>query len=175
MEVGEPAEQRFPQRRADGPEQGGLGFGPDVIGFGAGIFFWGYWILEIPSTVSVVRWGARWVFVRILILWGLCASLTGAIGTPLAASLFGWLPSFHPDPAVNQFYVLRFMLGFFEGGFFPSVIVYLSLWFRPEDRAKAIASFMSAIPLSSMLDSGIAAMNAAIALALSAGRNQSDR
>src|SRR3954462_8412964 len=55
------------------PEQGGVGFDRDVIGFGAGLFFWGYWLLEIPSTVSVVRWGARWVFLRILVLWGLCA------------------------------------------------------------------------------------------------------
>jgi ACS family tartrate transporter-like MFS transporter len=176
------------------PSQGGMGFSRSVIGFGMGIFFWGYWILEIPSTVSVVRWGARWVFVRILILWGICAALVGTIGTPFASHMFGWLAhvpehspaidsvdrvldavfgggmrlvgragtihplggsarflaSLHDNPAY-QFYFLRFMLGFFEGGFFPSVIVYLSHWFRAEDRAKAIASFMAAIPLSSML------------------------
>jgi ACS family tartrate transporter-like MFS transporter len=151
-------------------EEGGLGFTLDIVGFGAGMFFWGYWILEIPSTLSVSRWGARWVFVRILVLWGLCAALVGGIGTPLAAYLFGWLPHI-PEPsggidllsrtahffnglseeAAYQFYFLRFMLGFFEGGFFPSVIVYLSYWFRQEDRAKAIAGFMSAIPLSSAL------------------------
>lgn len=176
------------------PEEGGLGFDLDTIGFGAGIFFWGYWILEIPSTVSVTRWGARWVFVRILILWGICAALVGAIGTPFASSLFSWMPhvpehsAFQDgvdgvinkvwswfvtasDPAATwqvasgfgrflnglrdtptyQFYLFRFMLGFFEGGFFPSVIFYLSIWFRAEDRAKAIASFMAAIPLSSMI------------------------
>jgi ACS family tartrate transporter-like MFS transporter len=152
-----------------GPAEGGLGMSLDVIGFGAGLFFWGYWILEVPSTLSVVRWGARWVFVRILVLWGLCAALVGMIGTPFCASLFGWLPHLseastfaslrhtaafinhlHDDPT-NQFYFFRFMLGFFEGGFFPSVIVYLSLWFRPQDRAKAIAGFMSAIPLSSLI------------------------
>ncbi len=152
------------------PEEGGLGFGVDVIGFGAGIFFWGYWILEIPSTVSVLKWGARWVFVRILILWGLACTFIGAIGTPLAHDyLFGWLPTLPenawlvgsigrfcnglPTNAEHQFYVLRFLLGFFEGGFFPSVIVYLSLWFRPQDRAKAIAAFMAAIPLSSVIGS----------------------
>ncbi len=150
------------------PDQGGLGFSRSVVGFGAGLFFWGYWILEIPSTVSVVKWGARYVFVRILVLWGICATLVGFIGLPLMASLFGWLPQLPEDGApwvasachyvnhlhdspVYQFYFFRFLLGFFEGGFFPSVIVYLSHWFRPEDRAKAIASFMSAIPLSSML------------------------
>src|SRR5437764_9631073 len=72
--------------------EGGVGFDRAIFGFGAGLFFWGYWILEIPSTVSIVRWGARWVFVRILILWGLCAALVGGIGTPFAATLFAWLP-----------------------------------------------------------------------------------
>lgn len=163
----------------EGPDKGGLSFTDDVIGFGAGIFFWGYWILEIPSTVSIVRWGARWVFVRILILWGICAALVGTIGTPFASSMFSWIPhlaehgpgidgidgflhfrllsgtagflnGLSTDPA-SQLYFFRFLLGFFEGGFFPSVIVYLSHWFRQEDRAKAIASFMAAIPLSSML------------------------
>src|SRR5438270_10351947 len=74
------------------PDQGGLGFSRAVSGFGAGVFFWGYWILEIPSTVSVIRWGARWVFVRVLILWGVCAALAGLIGTPAAEWMFGWLP-----------------------------------------------------------------------------------
>jgi MFS transporter, ACS family, tartrate transporter len=175
-------------------DAGGMGFDRDTIGFGFGIFFWGYWILEIPSTVSVVRWGARWVFVRILILWGLCAALVGLIGLPFAGALFGWIPhlpehvgvissvdagadrafgwvahlfgatgpltpllstaqfvnGLHDTPRY-QFYFFRFLLGFFEGGFFPTVIVYLTHWFRPADRAKAIASFMAAIPLSSFL------------------------
>jgi MFS transporter, ACS family, tartrate transporter len=159
------------------PAEGGLGFTRDVIGFGSGIFFWGYWILEIPSTVSVTRWGARWVFARILILWGICAAMTGVIGTPIAAALFQWIPAL-PEPqglwrwvgasahfvnhlhesAEYQLYFFRFLLGFFEGGFFPSVIVYISLWFRPEDRAKAVASFMSAIPLSSMLGNPLSSL-----------------
>src|SRR5437763_6159205 len=104
-------------------ESGGVGFSSTVIGFGAGLFFWGYWILEIPSTLSVLRWGARWVFVRILVLWGLACVFIGSIGTPWADRFFAWLPTFHENPAVNQFYCLRFMLGFFEGGFFPSVIL----------------------------------------------------
>ncbi len=175
------------------PEQGGLGFSEDIIGFGAGIFFWGYWILEVPSTLSVLRWGARYVFVRILVLWGLACMLIGTIGTPISSTIFGWLPAInldaglvtgldgitnvlfgwltglfgHVEPLtwfrglgqfynglatepVNQFYFYRFMLGFFEGGFFPSVILYLSLWFRAADRAKAIASFMAAIPVASV-------------------------
>jgi MFS transporter, ACS family, tartrate transporter len=137
---------------------GGLGFDNKIIGLGAGIFFWGYCLLEIPSTVSVLRWGARWVFVRILILWGLCCTLIGLIGMPLGDTLFGWLPQVHDNPHISQFYILRFMLGFFEGGFFPSVIVYLTLWFRPEDRAKAIATFMAAIPLSLALGSPLSGL-----------------
>src|SRR5436305_4414655 len=114
-------------------KEGGLGLTPKILGFGAGIFFWGYWILEIPSTLSVLRWGARWVFVRILMLWGLACTLIGAIGTPLADRLLGWLDGpvgtglfsaigwiahniFRADPGslddltVRQFYFLRFML-----------------------------------------------------------------
>jgi len=135
-------------------EQGGLGFTNEIIGIGSGMFFWGYWILEIPSTLWVERRGARGVFVRILILWGLMAAVIGAIGTPLVTKMFGWLPTLSentsigalaavirfinglPHDAKNQFYFFRFMLGFFEGGFFPSVIVFFSHWFRPQDRAK---------------------------------------
>src|SRR5579884_2207197 len=84
------------------PGEGGMGFDKAIIGFGAGIFFWGYWILEIPSTVSVVRWGARYVFVRILILWGICAALLGGIGTPFGASLFSWIPQIaEQSPFIN--------------------------------------------------------------------------
>jgi ACS family tartrate transporter-like MFS transporter len=144
----------------------GLGFDESIIGFGSGIFFWGYWILEIPSTISVHRRGARWVFCRILVLWGVCAVLMGFMGMPLMATLFGWLPHL-PEPetwprlssiarhwnglgsnAESQFYFLRFMLGFFEGGFFPTVVMYLSIWFKAEHRAKAMASFMAAMPLA---------------------------
>jgi MFS transporter, ACS family, tartrate transporter len=131
--------------------EGGLNFDKEIIGIGSGMFFWGYWILEIPSTLTVVKWGARWVFVRILFLWGLACMLIGGIGTPWMEQMLGWVST---DPKI-QFYVLRFMLGFFEGGFFPSVIVYLSLWFRPEDRAKAIGSFMAAIPLSNIFGNPI--------------------
>jgi ACS family tartrate transporter-like MFS transporter len=137
--------------------EGGLGFTDDIIGFGGGLFFLGYWILEIPSTVTVTRWGARWVFARILVLWGMCAALVGFIGTPFATSALSWFPLLRDSP-VYQFYVLRFLLGFFEGGFFPSVIVYLSIWFRAEDRAKAIASFMAAIPLSNVVGSPVSGL-----------------
>lgn len=165
-------------------KNGGLGFNDRIIGFGFGIFFWGYWILEVPSTLSVLKWGARYVFVRILVLWGLSCVFIGFIGLPFMDSWLGWLPPVadlplpqwlidvlphhrasdvgvdpdHDPRTVSQFYFLRFMLGFFEGGFFPSVILYLSLWFRPRDRARAIATFMSAIPVSSALGSPISGL-----------------
>jgi len=74
--------------------------------------------------------------------------LIGTIGTPLGNDLFGWLPVVKDNPYTFQFYSLRFLLGFFEGGFYPSVILYISLWFRPQDRAKALAAFMAAGPLA---------------------------
>ncbi len=155
------------------PADGGLGFDERILGFGSGVFFWGYWILEIPSTLSVERRGARWVFLRILILWGICAVLMGFMGMPFLESMFGWLPRI-PElagwPTLNsltkhwnglgtnaesQFYFLRFMLGFFEGGFFPTVVMYLSTWFNAEHRAKAMASFMAAMPLSNVFGTTI--------------------
>ncbi len=101
-------------------------------------------------------------------LWGLCATLIGLIGLPIATRAFGWLPTLGvdslgegslfyraakyfndlPTSAENQFYFFRFMLGFFEGGFFPCVIVYLTYWYRSADRAKAVAGFTAASPLS---------------------------
>jgi MFS transporter, ACS family, tartrate transporter len=110
--------------------QGDLGFTDATIGFGAGIFFIGYFLLEIPGSLIVERWSARKWFARIMISWGLVAALTGFITTP------------------RQFYVSRFVLGAAEAGFFPGVIVYLSHWFRYEDRTRAKSWFMITQPLS---------------------------
>ncbi|MDT5120902.1 MAG: transporter, family, tartrate transporter [Acidobacteriota bacterium] len=109
-----------------------LNFNTEVLGFGAGIFFVGYFILEIPGTLIVENWSARLWLARIIISWGLLAALTGFIQTP------------------TQFYIARFVLGAAEAGFFPGVIVYLSHWFRQRDRAKAVAMFMAAIPVSNI-------------------------
>lgn len=111
---------------------GDLGFGPEVYGFGAGIFFIGYFLLEIPGGLAVERWSARRWLARIMVSWGLLAILTGFIQTS------------------TQFYVVRFLLGAAEAGFFPAIIVYLSHWFRAEDRAKATALFMAAIPITNI-------------------------
>ena len=103
-----------------------LHFSNKVLGTGSGILFLGYLLLEIPGAVLVERWSARKWIARILVSWGLFATLTGMIHT------------------AHQFYGARFMLGLAEAGFFPGVLVYLSHWYRQEDRAKAVAFSWSA-------------------------------
>ena len=107
-----------------------LGLTDATMGFGAGIFFIGYFLLEIPGSLIVERYSARKWFARIMISWGVVAALTGFVATS------------------GQFYTLRFLLGAAEAGFFPGVIVYLSHWFRYEDRTRAKSWFMVAQPLS---------------------------
>ncbi len=111
----------------------------EVYGFGAGIFFLGYWLLEIPGAVLVEHWSARKWISRIMISWGVAASLTGLIQTR------------------NEFYGARFLLGVAEAGFIPGVIVYLTHWFRAADRAKALAGLFVAVPLSQVLGSPLSA------------------
>jgi sugar phosphate permease len=110
-----------------------LNFSPEVYGFGAGIFFAGYFLLEVPGAILVERWSARAWMARIMISWGLVAVLTGFVRT------------------ATQFYWIRFLLGAAEAGFFPGVVVYLSHWFRDADRAKAVAVFSAAQPLANMI------------------------
>lgn len=115
--------------------RGGLGFTGSVIGLGAGIFFIGYVILEIPGSILVEKWSARGWITRIMISWGILAMLTGFIHTK------------------NQFYLIRFLLGAAEAGFFPGIIVYFSHWFRYRDRAKAVAFLMAGISVSNIIGS----------------------
>jgi MFS transporter, ACS family, tartrate transporter len=117
-----------------------LGFSAEVFGFGAGIFFFGYVILEIPGTLLVERWSARKWIARIMISWGILAIMMAFVRTS------------------GQFYWVRFLLGAAEAGFFPGIIVYLSHWFRYEDRAKAVALFMAAIPVSNLIGSPISGL-----------------
>ncbi|MEN3333155.1 MAG: hypothetical protein V7641_2520 [Blastocatellia bacterium] len=119
---------------------GELGFSEEVYGFGAGIFFIGYFLLEIPGSLIAERWSARKWIARIMISWGLLSILTGFIHN------------------ATQFYWARFLLGAAEAGFFPGVIVYLSHWFRQEDRAKAVALFMIALPITSIIGSPVSGL-----------------
>jgi MFS transporter, ACS family, tartrate transporter len=113
-----------------------LGFTEAVIGSGAGIFFFGYFLLEIPGTLLVERWSARKWIARIMISWGMVAAVMGLIGLPILSAV----------APKTQFYGFRFLLGLAEAGFFPGVVVYLSHWFRYEDRARAKSLFMVSIP-----------------------------
>jgi ACS family tartrate transporter-like MFS transporter len=109
------------------------GFDNAVIGFGAGVFFIGYFLLEIPGTLIVEKWSARKWIARIMITWGIVAALTALVKTPF------------------QFYVVRFLLGLAEAGFYPGVIVYLTHWFASRDRARALAYFFVATPIAQVI------------------------
>ncbi|MBI3853246.1 MAG: MFS transporter [Verrucomicrobia bacterium] len=109
------------------------GFDNAVIGFGAGVFFAGYFLLEIPGTLIVENWSARKWICRIMITWGITAALTAVVKTPF------------------QFYLVRFFLGLAEAGFFPGVIVYLTHWFPSRDRARALAYFFVATPIAQII------------------------
>jgi len=115
-----------------------LGFSDRVVGFGAGIFFLGYFLLEIPGALIVERWSARRWIARIMISWGAVTVLMAFIHT------------------AHQFYLVRFFVGAAEAGFLPGVIVYLTHWFRYKDRGKAVAFFYAANPLSYVIGSPIA-------------------
>lgn len=115
-----------------------LGFSASVFGFGAGIFFIGYFLLEIPGALLVEKWSARRWIARILISWGLVTVLVAFVKT------------------AQQFYWARFFLGLAEAGFFPGIIVYLTHWFRAADRAKAVALFAAAVPVSNVIGSPLA-------------------
>ena len=110
------------------------GFNDAVFGFGAGMFFLGYVLLEIPGSLMVERWSARKWICRIMISWGIMAACTALVKTP-----------FH-------FYSVRFLLGLAEAGFFPGVIVYLTHWFPVRDRAKALSYFLVATPFAQVIN-----------------------
>ncbi|NBV23477.1 MAG: MFS transporter [Proteobacteria bacterium] len=123
------------------------GFDNAVIGLGAGMFFLGYFLLEIPGTLIVERWSARKWISRIMISWGIVAALTALVKTP------------------SQFYGVRFFLGLAEAGFFPGIIVYLTHWFPSRDRAKALAYFLVATPFAQIMSPKIS--NALLAIGTS--------
>ena len=110
-----------------------LGFGPEVYGFGAGVFFLSYCLFEVPSNLVLYRTGARIWIARIMVSWGLVASAMMFVHTP------------------GSFYALRFLLGVAEAGFFPGIIYYLTFWYPAPERARAYAWFLAAIPVCGVI------------------------
>lgn len=110
-----------------------IGLNAEAYGWGAGIFFIGYFIFEVPSNVILERVGARlWIF-RIMLSWGIVSAATAFVHSPLS------------------FYVLRFLLGVMEAGFFPGIMLYLTYWFPASSRARFNSYFFFAIPLASAI------------------------
>jgi ACS family tartrate transporter-like MFS transporter len=110
-----------------------LGFSPSIYGLGAGLFFAGYCLFEVPSNVVLTRVGARrWMF-RIVATWGLASAATAFVQGPAS------------------FYVLRFLLGVAEAGLYPGLVFYLTLWFPQAYRARFLAGFIAAAPLASAI------------------------
>ncbi len=110
-----------------------------LFGLAAGMFFFGYFIFELPSNLMLLRFGARrWIMV-IMILWGLVSVSTAFV------------------PNATLYIVLRFLLGAAEAGFFPGIILYLTFWLPPSVRSSVTAMFVTAIPLSNLVGAPISA------------------
>src|SRR5262245_46619413 len=110
-----------------------IGLTATQFGWGAGILFVSYSLLEVPSNVAMYRYGARVWLSRIMITWGFAAVANAFVTGP------------------TSFYIVRFLLGAFEAGFFPGVIWYLSIWFPNKYRTRAMALFVAAAPLSQLV------------------------
>jgi MFS transporter, ACS family, tartrate transporter len=110
-----------------------LNFSDSVFGFGAGIFFVGYLLFQVPSNLLLQRIGARRWLAVLIIVWGIISSCTMFVRTPFS------------------FYTFRFLLGLAEAGFFPGVLLYLTFWFPPSLRARSVARFMIGMPLAGVV------------------------
>jgi len=128
-----------------------LGFTASMLGLGAGIFFWGYFLFEVPSNIVLHKVGARLWIARVMGTWGIISACMAFVQGP------------------TSFYVVRFLLGAAEAGFFPGIILYLSYWFPARHRAGVTAFFMAAAPVSTALGSPLSAalleMNGVMGLA----------
>ena len=114
-----------------------IGLSAAAFGFGAGVFFIGYFLFEVPSNLILHRVGARIWIARIMLTWGIISGAMAFVQGP------------------TSFYILRFLLGAAEAGFFPGIILYLSYWFPAQQRAGVTALFMAAVPISIALGSPI--------------------
>jgi ACS family tartrate transporter-like MFS transporter len=117
-----------------------LGFNAEVYGFGAGVFFLGYALCEVPSNHFVLRFGARRWIARIMVTWGLLAAGMAFVHSPMS------------------FYTMRTLLGIAEAGFAPAVLYYLSQWFPQEVRARAISRYYVGISISYVLSGLVAGL-----------------
>ncbi|MEG8178041.1 MFS transporter [Nocardia terpenica] len=117
-----------------------LGLGETVFGFASGIFFLGYLVLEVPSNLALHRFGARRWLARIMLTWGVLATAM----------------AFVPNP--TMLIVLRFALGVAEAGFFPGILLYLTYWFPQAHRARVVALFMTAVPISTAVGSTLSGL-----------------
>src|SRR5438552_12096822 len=106
----------------------------------SGIFFFGYFLFEVPSNLLLHKIGARIWIARILITWGIVATLTGFVHN------------------VHQLYVMRFLLGLAEAGYYPGVVLYLTYWFRRRERAQAIALVLTGLPVASILGAPVSGL-----------------
>ncbi|MGE5158733.1 MAG: MFS transporter [Gemmatimonas sp.] len=117
-----------------------LKFTPLIFAWGAGIFFIGYFIFEVPSNLALARFGAsRWI-ARIMVTWGVISALMATINSE-------W-----------SFYLLRFLLGVAEAGFFPGIILYLTYWYPAEYRARFLAAFAVAVPVSTVIGAPVSGL-----------------
>ena len=114
-----------------------LGFTPEVYGLGAGIFFLGYFLFEVPSNLILEKVGARLWIARIMLTWGLLSMLTAFV------------------TGTTSFYAIRFILGLAEAGFYPGILLYFTYWFPQATRCRITALFVMAIPLSSAIGSPV--------------------
>ncbi|MBN3728827.1 MFS transporter, partial [Burkholderia sp. Ac-20379] len=110
-----------------------LGFSDAMYGFGAAVFYIGYVLCEVPSNLLLERYGARRSFARIMLLWGLASVGMMCVSAPA------------------HFYVLRFLLGVFEAGFFPGIVLYLTYWFPARSRAALMSVFFAGVALAGVL------------------------
>ncbi|CAL8479032.1 MFS transporter [Caballeronia sp. S22] len=110
-----------------------LAFSDAVYGLGAGIFFVTYLLFEVPSNLLLEKIGARLTFLRIMVLWGLTSAATAFVSAP-------W-----------QFYAIRLMLGIFEAGFFPGIILYLTYWYPSQRRGRVTGLFLFGMPITGVL------------------------
>ncbi len=117
-----------------------LKFSPTVFAWGAGIFFIGYFIFEVPSNLALEKFGAsRWI-ARIMVTWGIISALMASVSSE------------------TSFYVLRFLLGVAEAGFFPGIILYLTYWYPAEYRARFLAAFAIAVPVSTLIGAPVSGL-----------------